>query len=301
MSTQYTPLVSSASSDDSLEADEHVEKYTANPGHHLCTRCERSVERPSSSSLSFWAIIVSLLSVCVNCVIFLISSSLPACADPMKSVTNENIHLLRRPSPFIGMDNITRPVPAVHREFVNFPQVIQQVDAQQPKFVYDDDPLRYMSGRGLVSPEDRRVQVTPSVSTLIQFRAVDYGMEKCELHVHFPVSSTTNTTSRPFMVSLHRLDSSLPLNTRTLSFETKPVVTSTLAELRISPGTTQDVDWWQQFDCKWDKLLTFELACYNPGRLGNNGDPEGCWLEWWQERGGKDPKPAIYIKQISTV
>jgi len=164
MSAQYTPLVSSASSDDSLEVDEHTTKYTANGRHHLCARCDESVQRPLSFSLSFWAIIVSLLSVCVNCAIFLASSNLPACVDPMKSVTHENIHLLRRPNPFIGMDNITRPVPPIHREFVNFPQVIQQVDAQQPKFVYDDDPLRYMSSRGLVSPEDRRVQVTPSVS-----------------------------------------------------------------------------------------------------------------------------------------
>ncbi|KAK7036790.1 hypothetical protein VNI00_011456 [Paramarasmius palmivorus] len=292
-------LVSSepSSSSDDLDSNEELRlKYPVDEhDQHLCTQCQR---RCGNSSLSFWAIIVSLLSVCINCAIFLASSKLnEECVDPITSVTNENIHLLRRPSPFIGMDNITRPVPPVYREFVNFPQVIQQVDSEKPRFTFDDDPLRYMSSRGLVSPEERRVQVTDSVSTLFQFRTVDYGMEKCELHVHFPVNASTNSTSRPFLLSLHRLDSSLPLNTRTLSYSTKPRVTSTLTEIRVTPGSGQVVDWWQQFDCKWDQLLTFELACYAPDRLGG----DSCWLEWWQERKGKDPNPAVYMKQISTI
>ncbi|SJL04983.1 uncharacterized protein ARMOST_08354 [Armillaria ostoyae] len=299
----YSLLQRSSSSDGLTAKDSDDSSPEHEPGT-FCSQCRRSLSRSDSpfSTLPFWAIIVSLLCLSFNCLILLASSKFSnECADPMLSITNDNIHLLRRPTPFIGFDNITRPFPPVPRELINFPQVVQQINEERPGFVYDDDPLRYMSRRGLVSPEERRVQTTDKVSTLAQFRIIDYRMERCELHVRFPINSTTAASSgRPFLLTVNRLESGIPLNTKTLSYQTKPALVSTLAQIRVDPGRTQEeVHWWKRFDCRWDELITFQLACFDTERLGDAmGD---CRVEWWQNREGKDPRSAMYVKQYSTV
>ncbi|KAI3598055.1 hypothetical protein WG66_009087 [Moniliophthora roreri] len=58
---------------------------------------------------------------------------------------------------------------------------------------------------------------------------------------------------------------------------------------RPFPVGVTTTDWWQRFDCPWDQLLTFELACHAPDRLGD----DGCWLEWWRERQDKDSNSEI--------
>ncbi|PBK70035.1 hypothetical protein ARMSODRAFT_1018153 [Armillaria solidipes] len=283
-------LLQRSSSSDELSAKDPDTLSSLEP---LCAHCQRPLS-DSHSTLPFWAIVISLLSLSLNCIIFLASSKLSdQCMDPMLSVTNDSIHLLRRPTPFIGFDNITRPVPPVQRELINFPQVIQQVNKDRPGFVYDDDPLRYMSRRGLVSPEERRVQATDKVSTLAQFRAIDYGMERCEIHVRFPINTSTAASSgRPFLLSVNRLESRIPINTKKLSYANKPTLVSTVAQIRVDPSSAkEEVHWWQRFDCPWDELFTFELACFGMERLGDGA--EDCWVEWWQNREGEDPRSGM--------
>ncbi|KAK0441322.1 hypothetical protein EV421DRAFT_1667209, partial [Armillaria borealis] len=104
------------------------------------------------------------------------------------------------------------------------------------------------------------------VSTLAQFRAIDYGMERCEIHVR-PES---------------------PINTKKLSYANRPALVSTVAQIRVDPSSAkEEVHWWQRFGCPWDELFTFELACFDMERLGDGA--EDCWVEWWQNREGEDP------------
>ncbi|KAK0493279.1 hypothetical protein EDD18DRAFT_1078458 [Armillaria luteobubalina] len=150
-----------------------------------------------------------------------------------------------------------------------------------------------MSRRGLVSPEERRVQATDKVSTLAQFRAIDYGMERCEIHVRFPINTTTAASSgRPFILSVNRLKSRIPIDTKKLSYASKPGLVSTISQIRVDPTrANEEVHWWQRFDCPWDELFTFELACFDVERLGDGGDD--CRVEWWQNREGKDPRSGM--------
>ncbi|KAH7869186.1 uncharacterized protein C8R40DRAFT_1000153, partial [Lentinula edodes] len=92
----------------------------------------------------------------------------------------------RRPTPFIGFDDIIRPYPPIHRELINFPQIIQRVDREDVNLVYDDDPFAFMTRKGRVSPETQVVEISSKVSTIVQFRAIDYGMEHCELCINYP-------------------------------------------------------------------------------------------------------------------
>lgn len=146
-------------SDDSLDGEKNLLQ-------DACPTCGHRRSQSTLSRTSLWTILAVLLLTCINALLLYASSILPnQCVDPIMQVTTENLHELRRPSPFIGLQDIERPVPPIDRELVNFPQVLQQVDGKEEKrnFVYDDDPLAYMSINGLVSPESRRVLVTNTV------------------------------------------------------------------------------------------------------------------------------------------
>ncbi|KAK0442543.1 hypothetical protein EV421DRAFT_1710642 [Armillaria borealis] len=113
-----------------------------------------------------------------------------------------------------------------------------------------------MSKRGLVSPEEPRTQTTDKLvpwslylslplillihsvqlSTLAQFRTINYGMERRQLHVLLPVnSSTTASSGHPFSFIVNRLESRIPLNTKTLSYQARPALVSTLTLIHLDP------------------------------------------------------------------
>lgn len=81
-------------------------------------------------------------------------------------VTRKNIHLLRRPSQFIRFDEIERPSPPAPKQFENYPILLAQIDSSDTSKVFPDDPRKYMSHVGTISPEDRRVLVSETVSLL---------------------------------------------------------------------------------------------------------------------------------------
>ncbi len=104
----------------------------------------------------------------------------------------------------------------------------------------------------------------------------------CEIHLRFPLNTTVPPSSEPFLVSLNRLDERVPLNTRTLSYNTRPKQTSSILKLNINPWEDDEVHWWQKFACSWDELLVFELECSGEEKLGSNDG--SCRLEWWQDK-----------------
>jgi len=118
-----------------------------------------------------WALIVCLILICINSVMvathYLTGPDINSYQDPLSSLTPKQISSLRRPSPYIGLESIFRPAPLAPRTLVNFPQIIAQVDSSQRNFVFDDDPLRFMSQTGIVSPEERNVHVTNQVRYIL--------------------------------------------------------------------------------------------------------------------------------------
>ncbi|KAK0434968.1 hypothetical protein EV421DRAFT_1838341 [Armillaria borealis] len=139
-----------------------------------------------------------------------------------------------------------------------------------------------MSRRGLASPEEPRAQTTDKLvpwslylsfrvillihsiwlSTLAQFRIINYGMERCQL------LQTTASSGHPFSFTVYRLEPRIPLNTKTLCYQTRPAL-----EVHCLIG-------------KWDNLLTFQLACFDTEILGN--EVGYFQVEWWQaEYGGE--------------
>ncbi|KAJ7602358.1 hypothetical protein DFH06DRAFT_1397516 [Mycena polygramma] len=138
-----------------------------------------------------------------------------------------------------------------------------------------------MSPIGTVVPEDRRI------STIVQFRTIDWGMEDCELHLALPAVKHWDTGSS---VVLHRLNQTYPLDLATLTYRSSPPRVATMASIQLAPtaGTT----WQHRFACATDEILTFELAC-SPTNEGSD-----CTVEWWQKFHASEP--GVYLTQHAT-
>ncbi|KAG1765394.1 hypothetical protein EV702DRAFT_981590 [Suillus placidus] len=120
---------------------------------------------------------------------------------------------------------------------------------------------------GTISPDDRKVHVTQTVSTIFQFRAIDWGMEICELHVALP------PVDRPTTLALYRLNATVPVDISTLSFNVRPPRVAKLDN--IVPGQ-HSLDWHRKLSCAMDDVLVFELGCSEDELSGR------CDIEWWQ-------------------
>ncbi|KAJ6455297.1 hypothetical protein C8R47DRAFT_996858 [Mycena vitilis] len=189
-------------------------------------------------------------------------------------VTSKNIHLLRRPSQYIRFDEIRRPSPPVPKQFRNYPITLTQIDAAEPDRVLYADKT-YMSPIGTVVPADRRI------SSIIQFRTIDWGMEDCQLHMSVPALGGGDTMGASnISVVLHRLNQTYPLDTAELTFRSRPPRVAKIGDIQLS--RVEGTIWSRRFACKADVVLSFELEC--SGVLAD----DSCFLEWWQKQ-GSDP------------
>lgn len=119
----------------------------------------------------------------------------------------------------------------------------------------------------------------------MQFRALDYGMEACELMVSLPAHHTardgaTEATGEPsFVVSglpitmrLWQLDMSFSLDEESISYRNQPRILRDIAEFSV---TNLPMTFNYNFTCKMEEVLTFKLGCQSPE----------CHVEWWQDSG----------------
>ncbi|KAI9461087.1 hypothetical protein HD554DRAFT_2028382 [Boletus coccyginus] len=214
-------------------------------------------------------------------------SVFPAVLSPRKEVpqadtliTRQNIHLLRRPNQYIGFDEIQRPTPPVSRQLTTYPILLSLVDAASPDTVFEDDFAKGMFHSGTITPDDRRV------STIIQFRAIDWGMEICELHVDLPESFGQEGHSGS--LALYRIDSTIPLDTSSLSYNTRPRRIAKLGNIPFG-----NVTWHRKFNCATDEVLSFELSCLP---LVESGGDSNCFVEWVQIKDAVPGEPSHQIR-----
>ena len=132
------------------------------------------------------------------------------------------------------------------------------------------------------------------VSTIVQFRAIDYGMGICELRLTIPPSLVHGENpglldplqSRP--LSIYRLNSTKPLNAHTLSARSRPERVARVAEVLLqSEGDDESLVWHRKFVCEEEEILTFELAC------GTAAIGDACSVEWWQDRESPNPGKSL--------
>ncbi|PSR83172.1 hypothetical protein PHLCEN_2v377 [Hermanssonia centrifuga] len=242
------------------------------------------------SSFGYWALAICVLCTAINLVTtFTVPFSSTPPAKPMGSLTANDVRLLRRPSQYIGLEKVVRPSPPEPKSFWIYPIVLAPIDNADKSKVFDDDPKRYASQIGTITPEIRRVLVTDTVSTIAQFRAIDFGMESCELNILIPAVSSADGAA----ISVYRVNETYALDTRTLSYGTRPQRLQKLSDIPINPD--DNVHWHRKFACPSESVLSFELAC-------STATGHSCNLEWWQDKTQSSmDNSGIYIVQHATI
>ncbi|KAG6853252.1 hypothetical protein C0991_005710 [Blastosporella zonata] len=208
------------------------------------------------------------------------------CDGNSSPFNKKNIHTLRRPSQYVGFDTIPRSSPPIPRNFSNFPFAVAQIDEGEPHKVFEVNSMRFMALSGTVYPEERKVIISNKVSTIMQFRAIDYGMEICELQIHLPPSSASAGEIQA--ISVYRLESSAPLNLERLSYKTSPQRLGRLGDIRSVPG--DETHWHRRISCSLEDVLTVELACPQDIPTGTR-----CNLEWSQHK--EEANPGDFSEQ----
>ena len=113
--------------------------------------------------IGFWSIMICLACTITNAVLLRFDQPVVSYSSTFASVTRADMAKLRRPNQFIGLDRIKRPSPPEPKTTTNYPIVLAVVDSEKPSGVFSDDPKRHMTWKGMISPEERKVEVSKTV------------------------------------------------------------------------------------------------------------------------------------------
>ncbi|KAH9163298.1 hypothetical protein EDB89DRAFT_1912752 [Lactarius sanguifluus] len=178
-----------------------------------------------------------------------------------------------------GEGSTLRPAP--HAPIVNHVLALAHVSHGRPHAVVTRNPGGGMTINGYVPLDARRLWVTGDVSTVVQFRAIDYGMENCSLalapsegaagvDVELDVWALADAPRLPG----RRLNANLDV--RTLTWASRPERKEHIGETRM-------------FACPSGSYHTLEIAC---------ATTRGCDIDILGVGHGES---GIYVKQYQTL
>ncbi|KAI0347946.1 hypothetical protein BDW22DRAFT_1424185 [Trametopsis cervina] len=161
-------------------------------------------------------------------------------------------------------DSATKGFTSSYRPITNHAQMTTIVSSAHPMQASSlkQNYKLFIEGNSTVNA--RRLYVTPSISTVAQFRVLDWGMENCTLEVALPGDSDEFTTityvSPQAEVDVWLLDPTDELESARLSWSTKPARDKFLGTLAVGPGVNSSTS---SFRCPTASYQTVEIACLN--------------------------------------
>ncbi|EGO00643.1 hypothetical protein SERLA73DRAFT_178509 [Serpula lacrymans var. lacrymans S7.3] len=185
---------------------------------------------------------------------------------------------------YIGLEELYRSgnVNASHHDpIINIPRIATQVSNIETHKNFPEGEHQWLSDYGTLLPPDRHLQVSSEIHTIMQFRAVDYGMERCALTLRLPAFDFDRIGTRidpvvmddPVQLSVCALDVSSSLNPRTLSWSSRPRCQKQVGTLIARPGEEVKLP---EFSCDWASLHTYEIACAS--------ESSDCELDVWSNQ-----------------
>ncbi|KAF8829607.1 hypothetical protein F5879DRAFT_977870 [Lentinula edodes] len=171
-------------------------------------------------------------------------------------------------STYIRFDELyaNRSRSIVYDPIINLPRVsVQTSSRQQGKSIhYPDETL--ITDNGLVPVYSVKLQVSSEISTIIQFRTIDYGMENCSLVLAVPMTLTGNSSfeapifdeQKASQIHIWAVSQPSKLDSRNITWNTKPPLRTFLGQLDARMGLTTTIS---NFPCKSGAYFTFELSC----------------------------------------
>ncbi|KAH9014621.1 hypothetical protein EDB83DRAFT_2271785 [Lactarius deliciosus] len=175
-------------------------------------------------------------------------------ADPAK---------LETPSTYINFDLLYRNgTKANHRfpKIQGLPRALAQVSAAEPDRVYPQWPVSFMAAYGTIPYNDRHLLVEPEISTFVQFRALDYGMENCSLALRIPEhgSDAMEIARVGSTIDVWSLAVDAKVDLQTLSHRTLPRRVGKVGSFTPRYNTTEQLP---SFACESGTYHAFLLAC----------------------------------------
>ncbi|KIJ53315.1 hypothetical protein M422DRAFT_155180 [Sphaerobolus stellatus SS14] len=178
-----------------------------------------------------------------------------------------DIRDLESPSTYIGFNKLYSNSSSLtkHKPLYNQARYHIQVSAEEPNRNFPMWVERAISIEGFVPTVVNHLIVTPKISTIVQFRTRDYGMENCSLHLEIPAQNSTETSvfissAKGALATLEiwSLAGERRLNPADTTWATKPNRKSKLGTVELTYGTKAVIS---QFHCPSGSYHTFELAC----------------------------------------
>ncbi|KAF9001377.1 hypothetical protein BDZ89DRAFT_1081916 [Hymenopellis radicata] len=250
--------------------------------------CNEQDRQPTSKSASqrrlvTWACIGTLISSILSIGVFYFESSV--------SHATRSLAPLRRPSTYINLDSVAISGDRPPRSPIyNLPDVILQFRSDPSRSLFEDSRW-YRSNVGAIYPDDRHFLVSSETSTVVQFRSLDYGMERCHLNPTIPSSNTTSFEAAVDVdfsseIDIWMLDSSSELSRHT-SWSAAPPRRSHFATVDFSGKGHKPVE----FRCPSSSFTIFEFSCSD--RTPN------CYIDFWQKK-ERVPNGVFMVQHDST-
>ncbi|EPS93648.1 hypothetical protein FOMPIDRAFT_1026461 [Fomitopsis schrenkii] len=243
---------------------------------------QRRLQPEPKSTLSQWTTVALLLFVVVDLLAYLY-------------VFSSIFHNISAPSPelefrtpYRGLDDLYGSGEAnssKHDPIENVPRVAAIVNSEHPDKVYPQDEHRRLTAYGTVTPLDRHLRVSSTYHTILQFRVMDYGMERCALALRLPSNEDGDPKSADIELSV--LDVSPQLDPSTISWSSRPASRNVVGTLRASSGEEVRLP---EFPCRWGSLYAFEVSCAP-------GSPT-CDVDVWADRDGTW---GVFMYQFQTI
>ncbi|KAJ7744016.1 hypothetical protein DFH07DRAFT_943075 [Mycena maculata] len=247
-------------------------------------RCYRTSE-PTDCSVWF---------VLCACMVSVIASWVHIGAvQPTPPLAKSSQTKLTYPNPYVGLESAVLTEAARPAPIINFPLLLAQINSSDPTAVYVQQP-HWNSLFGMIYPEDREFMVSNEVSTITQFRTLDFGMERCVVTLGIPSEEgiedlpekTVFRPDGPFTLEIWTLDSDERIDPTALTWANRPPMSDLLATMIVQPGYNLLDS--MPFPCPARTFLAFEIRCSTPT----------CYLRFRQDK--KTPRLAFFVTQYNT-
>ena len=189
-------------------------------------------------------------------------------------------------SPYHGLAELyaSGTINASHIDpILNLPRLVTQVSSEHPNQPGPPGAHDYWHPSfGTLSPHERRLRVAPGVRTVAQFRALDFGMERCELVLRLPgPGDPVESKERPqfserTVLDVYMLDAPRPLDAWKVTWDARPPRRAGERVMTIAPRLGEETR-VGQFPCVWGSLHTFEVACAESAG-------SGCLVDVWSSQ-----------------
>ncbi|KJA18984.1 hypothetical protein HYPSUDRAFT_168610 [Hypholoma sublateritium FD-334 SS-4] len=209
---------------------------------------------------------------------------------------------LRKPAPqfrdlklqdtYVSLDTIFPKSSSTNISYgniINHSRYFTQISSAQPLRIMPPNEQLYVDDSGRVPYYARRLVINSTISTFVQFRIMDYGMELCRLFLSVPPQNETKDISGaigiPQRISIWEYPKAGLLDHRTLCWNTRPSQRKYFGSLETTYAATSQT---HIFPCQSLSYQTFELAC----------ETDNCYVD--VEGIGLQPS-GLYMRQYQSL